>query len=278
MSILNLFVNASRDAGMILANRRCRNKLRIIGRYLLLTGKEIAIRRGWSLCPDVEDIGGHAAQFLSYGTLLSLWREVYAETPYYFESPSQRPVILDVGSNIGISVLFFKHLYPEARITAFEPDPRAYSVLQANVELNHLQDVRLVNKAAYNRTGVIEWHYSSAHADSLSMSAVPRETLPDTVLIPCARLSEYVDGPVDFLKLDVEGAEGEVLEELHESGKIQLIREMAIEFHPWASQSLSAVLENLKDAGFTARAERENPAIPIMVFAHRDRGAPHIPE
>ncbi len=45
------------------------------------------------------------------------------------------------------------------------------------------------------------------------------------------KLSEYINGEIDILKLDIEGSEGEVLEELASSGKLPLIKNIFIEYH-----------------------------------------------
>src|SRR6478752_2497070 len=72
--------------------------------------------------------GEHTAQLLGYrvayrgaGHLRYLFREIFMRGDYYFESDNAQPTIIDCGSNIGISVLFFKRLFPQCRIIAFEP-------------------------------------------------------------------------------------------------------------------------------------------------------------
>ena len=47
-----------------------------------------------------------------------------------FSPENEAPLILDIGSNIGISVLHYKRLFPKARIIAFEPDPDFFPVLK----------------------------------------------------------------------------------------------------------------------------------------------------
>jgi Methyltransferase FkbM domain len=63
--------------------------------------------------------------------------------------------------------------------------------------------------------------------------------------VQVARLSDYVDGEFDLLKLDVEGAELEVMEDLAARGKLPLIREIIIEVHP-ALQAGSAMFPRLQ--------------------------------
>ena len=49
---------------------------------------------------------------------------------YRFVTTKEAPVILDCGANIGLSVIYFKQLYPNSKITAFEPDPDVFKVLK----------------------------------------------------------------------------------------------------------------------------------------------------
>src|SRR5205814_2260980 len=52
---------------------------------------------------------------------------------YYLPPALQPEVILDIGSNIGASILFFHEQFPAARIYGFEPHPETFRVLQKNV-------------------------------------------------------------------------------------------------------------------------------------------------
>jgi hypothetical protein len=71
------------------------------------------------------DLMDYTISFCGRASFLYLFEEIFAKASYLFHSDTDRP--LDCGSNIGMSVLFFKKLYPAARITAFEPDPRTYA-------------------------------------------------------------------------------------------------------------------------------------------------------
>src|SRR5262245_6977657 len=69
-----------------------------------------------------------------------MFEEIFAKASYSFHSDTDRPLIFDCGSNIGMSVLFFKKLYPTARITAFEPDPRILTPPIKDWSLSTLKD------------------------------------------------------------------------------------------------------------------------------------------
>src|SRR5438105_4262702 len=52
---------------------------------------------------------------------------------YYLPPGLEPKVILDIGSNIGASILFFHEQFPTARIYGFEPHPETFRILQENV-------------------------------------------------------------------------------------------------------------------------------------------------
>ena len=58
-----------------------------------------------------------------------LKREIFSQGIYYFEADNDAPVIIDAGAHIGLATLYFKSLYPDARITAIEPYPRSFELL-----------------------------------------------------------------------------------------------------------------------------------------------------
>jgi FkbM family methyltransferase len=192
-------------------------------------------------------------RYLEARWLRFLYREVFAEREYWFATDHSRPVILDCGSNIGMAILFFKALYPDAEITAFEPAPWACAAIAETIDANDLRDVALHNAALAEADGTLELFHDPSHPGSAAMS-VYRERMPgEAVLVPAVRLSSYVTKPVDFLKLDVEGSELPVLRDLATSGAIGRIRQMVIEFHHHLSptvDNLSECLAILEQQGF----------------------------
>jgi FkbM family methyltransferase len=193
--------------------------------------------------PGWADVAGFRMRYLEAEWMRYLYREVFAEREYWFTSDNPRPVILDCGSNIGMAILFFKALYPDADITAFEPAPWACSAIEETIRANDLRDVTLHNAALAESEGELELFHDPSHPGSAVMS-VYRERMPgETVRVPAVRLSRYVTKPVDFLKLDVEGSELPVLRDLVASGTIGQIRQMVIEFH----HHLSPTVDNLSE-------------------------------
>jgi FkbM family methyltransferase len=211
------------------------------------------LRRPDPTGPGWADVAGFRLRYLEAEWMRYLYREVFAEREYWFATDDPSPVVLDCGSNIGMAILFTKALYPDARITAFEPAPWACAAIEETIRANGLRDVTLHNAALAESEGTLELFHDPTHPGSAVMS-VFRDRMPgEPVRVPAVRLSRHVTGPVDFLKLDVEGSELAVLRELAASGAIRQIRQMVIEFHHHmnpAVDNLSECLALLERNGF----------------------------
>ena len=231
------------------------------------------LRRSDPAGPGWANVAGFRMRYLEAEWMRYLYREVFAEREYWFTTDNTRPVILDCGSNIGMAILFFKALYPDARITAFEPAPWACAAIEDTIQANELRDVTLHNAALAETEGTLELFHDPSHPGSAVMS-VFRERMPgETVRVPAVRLSNYVTGPVDFLKLDVEGSELPVLRDLVASGTLGQISQMVIEFHHHMSptvDNLSECLSILESNGFGYQLSSASVYTPITKGQFQD--------
>lgn len=188
-----------------------------------------------------------------------LFNEVFVEACYWFRTNRAAPVIIDCGSNIGMSVLFFKTLYPHANLIGFEPDPATFGQLTENVRANALNDVALHNIALSDKDGDLDFFISPEEQGSLLMS-VHQERLPgEKITVPAKRLSTFIPDHVDLLKIDIEGSEANVLAELDSSGVMHRIERIHLEYHHHlkpTKDGLSEILGVLErnDFGYQIRA------------------------
>lgn len=160
---------------------------------------------------------------LAHGTLRfpcrhSLWtllHEILINEDYYFASDREQPRIIDGGAHMGLGIYYFKACYPQAQITAFEPHPGLFALASENVARNGWDGVEVLPVALAAERGTATFYSSDTWSMAGSLVA-RREGLGDAVSrvsVECVPLSDYLVDPVDFLKLDIEGAECEVLEE-----------------------------------------------------------------
>lgn len=163
---------------------------------------------------------------------------------YRFDAQRPDPLIIDGGSNMGMSILHFKHTYPQARIVGFEPDHSLFRLLSENMTNNKIDDVRLVNAGLAAEDGESGFTPDGQAGGHLSSSGQVR--------VKMERLSKYLGEPVDFLKLNIEGAELDVLTEAATAGCLRNVRELVLEYHGWAKQKqkLGDILNLLDDQGY----------------------------
>lgn len=222
----------------------------------------LSLRRSQSLSSACTHVCGFEVSFCTPAIMRMLFKDVFVSNEYFFASDTPSPVILDCGSNIGMSVLYFKFLYPDARITAFEPDPTAFACLQKNIATNRLGDVEALQKAVARRSGPIEFFDDPNLPGSPIMSTRADRGGPRRRVVDGVALSEFISDDIDMLKLDVEGAEMGVLEDLAESCALPRIRRLAIEYHHHISpgdDSLAAALAILETNGFTYHVHSQIP-------------------
>jgi FkbM family methyltransferase len=187
-----------------------------------------------------------------------LLTEIFIKQDYCFVSDKRNPLVIDCGSNVGLSILYFKRRYPKARIVGFEPDRATFEILEKNVAANALSEVVLHNCALADREGETELFCDLSAAGSL-VTSLRKERSPQNVESTKVRtvlLSDYISSEVDFLKVDIEGMEMPVIEELARAGKLSQVREMAIEYHhhiPAGDDTLSHLLKILEINGFGYR-------------------------
>lgn len=231
-----------------------------------------------------ERVWSFTVQCFDYRTLHLLFRVILLRNEYYFETSTEKPVIFDCGANIGLATLFFKWLYPRSEVFAFEPDRETFALLKRNVEANHLTGVQLYNVALSDKTGTADFHVDHAAPGSVRMSLNYQRMPKDTITVETLALSEMIgrqlpDRDIDFLKLDVEGAEGAVLQDLATTERLKRVRELLIEFHHKIGgerAKLGSFLTTLETQGFDyqvdavcmplyARGRFQN----IMLYAYR---------
>lgn len=186
--------------------------------------------------------------FTDAGAFQFLMGELFIDGSYG-RSQEIPATILDLGSNIGMSILFFKSLWPDSKIIGVEASPDTFALLERNVK--GLRDVSVLNAAVCDRDGTMAFYPSSPNSLTGSVNAI--RSGGEATLVRSIPLSDLVSGPIDLLKMDIEGSETAALSELESSGKMHLIREMFLEYHyhlPGETDSLTQFLDRLTRCGF----------------------------
>ena len=190
---------------------------------------------------------GTEMRFANPHVFSQLIMEIFIEESYKVCGPPPATIV-DLGSNIGMSILWYKRRWPECSILGVEASPEIFRFLSDNVR--GLSAVTVVNRAVGDRAGQVMFYSAS---DSLMGSTNSMRGGSAGTMVEMTPASEFITGPTDLLKIDIEGSETLAFAELEASGKLALIRQMSIEYHhhlPGESRSLAEFLERLEHNGF----------------------------
>jgi len=123
-------------------------------------------------------------------------------------------VVIDVGAHLGYYALILSRLVgANGKVIAFEPIPLNFRILSENIELNQCKNIQAVNKAVSDRSGRCEGA-PPIETNSGSFSLLKKEGAP-TIAVDAVSIDDFLkdrDCSVDFIEIDVEGAEGMVLD------------------------------------------------------------------
>lgn len=206
------------------------------------------------------DVDGRRFHFNSFPTFRGTYAAIFQRQFYRIPVISDAPVILDCGANIGLATRYWLEKYPRAQITAFEPDPDLFKTLEANCLEHPDANVELVQAAVWTENTTLTFQSTGLETGGVSSAGV---TDGDAISVQAVALADYLDKPTDFVKLDIEGAEVEVLNSL--DGKLDHVTAMYVEYHSFvgSDQRLSEIIRVFEANGFrysvTANFSSEQP-------------------
>lgn len=185
---------------------------------------------------------------INYTDPVSLYfeiKDIFINEIYRFRTCKSTPVIIDAGGCIGASTLYFKSLYPDSEITVFEPDPMIFKVLKENIRNNNLENIEAINAGLGLKKGEMLFYPDNSDGGSLY-----KKDGIEPIKVNILQLSNYINKPIDLLKMNIEGMEGEVFEEIEYV--IDNIDQIIIEYHAFheLQQSLHNILSILDRNGF----------------------------
>jgi FkbM family methyltransferase len=159
---------------------------------------------------------------------------------------------VDIGAHFGyFSIFASKNLSDASKILAVEPETNNYDNLRKNIALNGCDNVEPIKLAAGGHEGRATLHKSSAPNHSLLSTYQLLDQKGSTEEIEVKTISwlmsHYSLSEIDFLKLDCEGSEYEILEKMDEN-VLPRIKVISMEFHDLktpgkAGNQLVALLE-----------------------------------
>ena len=184
-------------------------------------------------------------------------------------------IIIDIGANIGSFSIYAASITDKGLVLAFEPDLDNYSLLAKNIELNNLYNIRIFQKAVAGVSGK-----RNLYRDPLNNAAHSIiKNVSQKTSIDCLTLSEVFllskINNCDFLKIDCEGAEYEIIFNTP-ADTLKKIQKITLEYHTpkfhdienetYTPENLVKYLEN---TGFRTTLHKEN-AIQGTIWATRE--------
>lgn len=195
-------------------------------------------------------LGNYSVLFPNKKEYHFLKREIWNQEIYYFKSDTDTPIIFDIGSHIGISVLYFKKIYPNSDIFCFEPNPTTYNILEENISRNGLRDIKCIPQAVSSSNGTTLLYIDSQNSGWDSNSSLiegswngKEKTKP--IQVECTTLDRYVKDIecIDMLKIDTEGTELNILKNI--SPILSSVKNIALEYHPKDIKNLKKIFKYL---------------------------------
>ena len=179
--------------------------------------------------------------------------EIYKEKIYtpYLEGRKDL-VILDIGANVGITAHYFSQFAKQ--VYSLEPSLEHFDCLTRMIAFNGLKNIKPIKKALYTEVTKLPLYKNYANTSMFSLfqnvadGVTPPEVV-DTTTLEVLFEEEKIDH-VDFMKLDVEGTENEIISSLSFKKVAPKIDTILLEVHVWSNRNPHQIHEALKANGY----------------------------
>jgi len=195
--------------------------------------------------PKFEDL----ARFL-FSETVAKWE------PLSLIQPKEGETLVDLGANVGYYTLKLSPLVGNnGKIIAIEADPESCEILKKNCILNKFSNIRIHNIAITEKKGQVRLYKSDIHSGTNSIFSNKGRSDTNYITIPSTTLNDLLDESypvIDWMKIDVEGAELKVLKGCKKT--LEKTKKIIIELHEHIlmnnNEKPQDILEILQQSGF----------------------------
>jgi FkbM family methyltransferase len=144
------------------------------------------------------------------------------------------PIILDLGSNVGYSIIHLNRVYPKAKIFGVEMDKQNFEIAKKNLEF--INNVDIMNAAIWITNGIVTYDANS-NCDAFKIEKSSVRELKSVKSITLSSFFELHElNIIDYVKMDIEGAEKTIFNE--NCDWLKKVRSLKIEYHDESTYSL----------------------------------------
>jgi FkbM family methyltransferase len=200
-------------------------------------------------------------------------KEVYLDRDYERYGVAIQPgwTVVDIGACLGGFAVFAARRAPGVRVHAFEPAPESYRLLRQNLDLNQAANVTAHPLAVAAASGPLTLYTFAHHAEQNSVTPTRSHSISTAVTVEGLTLSDLFEQldieRCDFLKVDCEGAEFDILLKAPPE-LFGRVRHICMEYHDGVTAfSHADLLRHFERLGFQAR-RFPSPVLPNEGFIY----------
>lgn len=205
------------------------------------------------------------------------------ELNFFMKSLKPGDIFLDIGANGGLySVIASKIVSPTGAVYAFEPGKYELNLLSRNISLNLCKNITVIDKAVGNTSGFVKFAVSHDGAmSSLQETNHPNQSIKEWQLVNMISLDEFIQQSqiekVDFIKIDVEGAEYLVFQGaervLKSNERLTILFEGCESTSRGFGYSTKDLIDKVRDIGLTVYYFGENGELVQVIENNPDIGS-----
>jgi FkbM family methyltransferase len=196
-------------------------------------------------------LNSNSFTYADWPSFVHQYHDIFIRSVYALPRPESIESVLDCGVNVGTSMVYFLSRFPNARVWGWEADASLYAIAESNLVPYPSSNWFLENKAVWKSDEGVNFFLDGADAGSLFPISGEHVRIASMRLLD--KISEF--DQIDLLKLDIEGAEYSVLQDIQ--SELHKIQYLFVEVHlnEHFSEQFPLLINLIVEAGFRFRIE-----------------------